>query len=120
MTFDPVHACVLAFQGLYPVDQAGRTALEQLARVQTMVRGETIQPAGQPCRTLYFVSEGSVRIHSVPDGHDVTERIVLAGGFADSTSGVRLDKVHISGYLDTYLGIGKVAPWAVASYTVWF
>lgn len=82
MTFDPVHACVLAFQGLYPVDQAGRTALEQLARVQTMVRGETIQPAGQPCRTLYFVSEGSVRIHSVPDGHDVTERIVLAGGFA--------------------------------------
>jgi hypothetical protein len=41
-------------------------------------------------------------------------------GFADSTSGVRLDKVHISGYLDTYLGIGKVAPWAVASYTVWF
>jgi hypothetical protein len=41
-------------------------------------------------------------------------------GFADSTSGVRLDKVHISGYLDTYVGIGKVAPWAVASYTVWF
>ncbi|MFZ9191030.1 MAG: hypothetical protein ACO204_07975 [Schleiferiaceae bacterium] len=27
-------------------------------------------------------------------------------GFADSTSGVKLDKVHISGYLDTYVGLG--------------
>jgi hypothetical protein len=31
-------------------------------------------------------------------------------GFADSTSGVHLDKVHISVYLDTYVGIGKLAP----------
>lgn len=27
-------------------------------------------------------------------------------GFADSTSGVKLDNVHISGYLDTYVGVG--------------
>ena len=27
-------------------------------------------------------------------------------GFADSTSGVQIDRVHLSGYLDTYVGIG--------------
>jgi hypothetical protein len=27
-------------------------------------------------------------------------------GFADSTTGVQIDKVHLSGYLDTYVGLG--------------
>ncbi|MSP66483.1 MAG: porin, partial [Flavobacteriaceae bacterium] len=27
-------------------------------------------------------------------------------GFADSTTGVQIDRVHLSGYLDTYVGIG--------------
>ncbi len=27
-------------------------------------------------------------------------------GFADSTTGVQIDKVHLSGYLDTYIGFG--------------
>ena len=31
---------------------------------------------------------------------------IVNPGFADSTSGVKLDKVHISGYLDTYVGMG--------------
>jgi CRP-like cAMP-binding protein len=73
---------VQAFQTLYPLDEAARTTLYEISKSQSMHRGAVIQPLGQPCRTLYFVAEGSVRIHSVHQGNDVTERIVLAGGFA--------------------------------------
>jgi CRP-like cAMP-binding protein len=82
MIGDPILTCSEAFHTLYPLETNDQRALEELARVQTMDRGDVIQPVGQPCRTLYFVAEGSVRIHSVHQGHDVTERIVLAGGFA--------------------------------------
>lgn len=78
----PVEQLIKAFHTLYPLETNDQRALEELARIQTMDRGDVIQPVGQPCRTLYFVAEGCVRIHSVHQGHDVTERMVLAGGFA--------------------------------------
>lgn len=78
----PVAFCVASFDRLHPLDSAAKSALEGLARHQPTTKGEVIQAIGQPCKTLYFVAEGSVRIHSVAQGHDVTERVVLAGGFA--------------------------------------
>ena len=38
-------------------------------------------------------------------GHGVAAQITNPG-FADSTTGVQIDRVHLSGYLDTYVGIG--------------
>ncbi|MEY3101871.1 MAG: hypothetical protein RL558_148, partial [Bacteroidota bacterium] len=38
-------------------------------------------------------------------GHSAAAQIANPG-FADSTTGVKIDKVHLSGYLDTYLGMG--------------
>jgi len=38
-------------------------------------------------------------------GHGAAAQIANPG-FADSTTGVKIDKVHLSGYLDTYLGMG--------------
>ncbi|MFM6960403.1 MAG: Crp/Fnr family transcriptional regulator [Schleiferiaceae bacterium] len=79
---DPLEALLGSWNRLNKLDSPSSEALLRLARTQNMDRGSVIQPVGQPCRTLYFVAEGSVRIHSVHQGHDVTERIVLAGGFA--------------------------------------
>ncbi|MEY4460678.1 MAG: hypothetical protein RL429_667 [Bacteroidota bacterium] len=77
-----IRSAVAAWSQRYPLDADAEHALVSLARTQPMARGEVIQAVGQPCKTLYFVAEGSVRIHSVAQGHDVTERVVLAGGFA--------------------------------------
>lgn len=38
-------------------------------------------------------------------GHSAAAQITNPG-FADSTTGVQIDRVHLSGYLDTYVGIG--------------
>jgi len=38
-------------------------------------------------------------------GHGAAAQIANPG-FADSTTGVKIDRVHLSGYLDTYLGMG--------------
>ncbi|MEY2753556.1 MAG: hypothetical protein RLZZ570_1502 [Bacteroidota bacterium] len=78
----PLETLLDSWNQLYVLDSPSSEALLRLARTQNMDRGDVIQPVGQPCRTLYFVAEGCVRIHSVHQGHDVTERMVLAGGFA--------------------------------------
>lgn len=78
----PIDALLGSWNQLHALDSLSSNSIIGLARTHGMHRGDVIQPVGQPCRNLYFVAEGSVRIHSVHQGHDVTERIVLAGGFA--------------------------------------
>jgi len=51
-------------------------AIQAISEISTLIfikKNKTLQPVGFTCKTIYFISKGSARIHYYKDGVDITE-----------------------------------------------
>ena len=59
--------------GITPISPKAGEEIKNLCSIVSIKKNKNLQTIGQTCRTIYFVLEGTVRIHYFKEDKDVTE-----------------------------------------------
>lgn len=65
------------FESINPLSEVAKVSLHSIIKEVSFKKNETIQQAGNSCKTIYFVIEGITRIFYLKDGNDITEHFAF-------------------------------------------
>lgn len=68
-------------QNIYPLSKEARNSLISICKEVSFKKEQDVQSIGHTCKTIYFVSNGSVRIYYFKNEIDITESFELENSF---------------------------------------
>jgi CRP-like cAMP-binding protein len=75
---DEVVACISWLQSYQRLPDEATSALASICLQGHTPKGQSLQPIGHTCRTVYVLMQGFMRIHYTKDGLDITESFEAA------------------------------------------
>jgi CRP-like cAMP-binding protein len=68
-------------QSIHPISKEAEKALLEICTETTFHKGKDVQSIGHTCKTIYFVSNGCVRIYYFKEDIDITESFEFENAF---------------------------------------